>query len=85
MEEKNNIPPIPAECYYERMTLTEAADFIGYGKTKFGELRKSDPDCPKGFSDGIAKGAPVFFRKADIMIYAALLIERAEKNLSKIA
>lgn len=63
---------------FVQISRSEAAKIIGRSPTEFDRLRKSDPECPKGFKDGADRGARVRFRLLDVYAYSDTLMSRAQ-------
>lgn len=61
---------------FVQISRTEAAKILGRSPTEFDRMRKSDPDCPKGFKEGSDRGARVRFRLSDVYDYSDTLMSR---------
>ena len=65
---------------FVQISRTEAARILGRSPTEFDRMRKSDPECPKGFKDGSDRGARVRFRLSDVYAYSDTLMNRASND-----
>ncbi|MCT8506187.1 hypothetical protein [Chromohalobacter moromii] len=64
---------------FVQISRAEAAKILGRSPTEFDRLRKSDPECPKGFKDGVDRSARVRFRLSDVYSYSGVLMARGEE------
>lgn len=67
---------------YVQIGRKEAATILGKSPTEFDRMRKSDPNCPDGFTNGKGRTARVLFRLSDIYTYSEHLMETAERAIA---
>lgn len=63
---------------YVQIGRKEAAAILGKSPTEFDRMRKSDPECPGGFTNGKGRTARVLFRLSDIYTYSEHLMQTAQ-------
>lgn len=63
---------------YVQVGRKEAAAILAVSPTEFDRMRKSDPNCPEGFTNGKGRTARVKFRLSDIYTYSEHLMTTAE-------
>ena len=73
-----NLNPKLINPAYVQISRKEAATILGVSPTEFDRMRKSDPECPQGFTNGKGRTARVKFRLSDIYTYSEHLMSTAE-------
>lgn len=61
---------------FVQISRTEAAKILGRSPAEFDRMRSEDSECPKGFKEGIQRGARVRFRLSDVYRYSEVLMQR---------
>jgi len=61
-----------------QVSRKEAASILGVSPSEFDRLRKTDPECPKGYKHGPARNSAVTWRLSDVYAYSELRMQRAE-------
>lgn len=62
---------------YVQVSKQEAASICGISTSEFDNRRSTDPDCPRGFKEGMARNSRVRFRLSDVYAYSELMMKRA--------
>lgn len=67
---------------YVQIGRKEAAAILGKSPTEFDRMRKTDPACPGGFTNGKGRTARVMFRLSDIYTYSEHLMQTGKPAIA---
>jgi len=73
----NSLNPGIVNPAYVQIGKKEAAAILGVSVSKFDQMRKEDPECPKGFTRGDQHNSPLFFRLSDMYTYSEALMQQS--------
>lgn len=73
----NNLSSKILNPAYVQISRKEAAHLLGRSPSEFDRMRKDDPACPSGFTNGTGRNARVLFRLSDMYNYSQHLMDTA--------